>query len=162
MSTVTLLQSDIVSLEDYFKGLVNQDPELHSYVLETSNNPFEMERFNEEAKTDAFRYPALAMLMPVITGDDNEMHNFEAKQEIGFCILYSTDKSHAERLASFKKAQLAAWRILKAMRRDSKERIFRLEKFYYKLAPFEYGSDGAVGYYVVITMITSTNSLVGA
>lgn len=160
--SVELLQSDIVSLEGYFTGLVNQDPELHSFVLETSNSPFEMERFNEVAKTNEFSYPALAMLMPVITGDDNEMHNFEAKQEVGFCILYSNDKSHDDRMAAFKKAQLAAWRILRGIRRDSKQRIFRLEKLYYKLAPFEYGSDGAVGYYAVVTMITSTNNLIGA
>lgn len=160
--SVELLQSDIVSLEGYFSGLVDQDPELNTLVLETSNNPFEMERFNQVAKTNAFSYPALAMLMPVITGDDNESHNFEAKQEVGFCILYSSEKDHDSRLASFKKAQMAAWRIIKALRRDSKKRVFRLEKLYYKLAPFEYGSDGAVGYYAVVTMITSTNNLIGA
>lgn len=162
MSGFALLQSDIISMEAYFSGLVSQDPELKTLVLETSNNPFEMERFNKVSKTNDFNYPALAMLMPVITGDDNEAGNFEAKQEVGFCILYKADDSHDERLASFKAAQLAAWRIIRCIRQDSKNRIFRVEKLYYKMAPWEYGSDGAVGYYVVVTMITSTNGLVGA
>ncbi|WP_031527019.1 hypothetical protein [Dyadobacter crusticola] len=161
MSKFALLQSDVVSMEAYFSALVAEDPELKTLVLETSNSPFEMERFNEVAKTDEFSFPALALLMPVITGDDNEMGNFEAKQDVGFCILYPTDKSHDGRLAGFKLGQMAAWRILRCLRRDSKNRTFRLEKLYYKMAPWEYGTDGAVGYYVVITMITSTNELVG-
>lgn len=158
---MSALQSDIISLENYFEGLVAQDPELKTLVLETSNNPMEMERFNEVSKSKAFSYPALAMLMPVITGDDNEMGNFEAKQELGFCTLYANGKSHDQRMEGFKLGQLAAWRIIKCLRRDWKKGEFRLEKLYYKMAPFEYGSDGAVGYYVVATIITSTNQLIG-
>lgn len=162
MSAVTLLPSDIVSIEDYFTGIVAQDPELNTLVLETSNNPFEMERFNEVSNSEGFAYPALAMLMPVITGDDNGMHDFEAKQEIGFCLLYPTDGTHVQKLEKFKKAQLAGWRILRRLRQDSKAGRFRLDKLSYKMAPFEYGSDNAVGQYVVLVMITNTNALIGA
>ena len=158
---ITLLQSDIVSLEAYFQGLVTADPEINSFVLETGNNPFEMERFDSEAKTNGFNYPAMAMLMPVISGDDNGMHNFEARQEVAFALLYPTDGTHDIKLEKYKLAQLAAWRFIKYLRRDSKAGKFRIDKLSYKMAPFEYGSDGCVGQYVIITMITSTNSQIG-
>lgn len=157
----TLLQSDIVSLEEYFSNLVEQDPEINAFVLESGNNPFEMERFDELSKTKAFQYPAMAMLMPVISGMDNEMHNFEAKQEIAFAILYPTDDTHQQKLDRYKRAQLAAWRFIKYLRRDSKKGIYRIEKMGYNMAPFEYGSDNCVGQYVMISLITSTNSLIG-
>ena len=157
-----ILQSDIVSVEAYFSALVTADPEINSFVLETSNNPFEMDRFDAVSKTDAFRYPAMAMLMPVITGDDNGMHNFEAKQEIAFALLFPNDNSHQEKLAAHRLGQLAAWRFIKYLRRDSKAGKFRIEKLSYKMAPFEYGSDNCVGQYVVITLITNTNSQIGS
>jgi len=157
-----LLQSDIISLEEYIHSLVTADPEINSFVLETGSNPFEMTRFDSEAKTNNFSYPALAMLMPVITGDDNEMHNFEAKQEVAIAILYPADDTHQKKLEAYKKAQLAAWRILKCLRRDAKTGSFRMDKMSYKMAPFEYGSDGSVGQYLVLVLITSTNALIGS
>lgn len=157
-----VLQSDIVSLEGYFIDLVENDPEIRSFVLETSNNPFEMERFDAISKTDDFNYPAMAMLMPVITGEDNEMHNFEARQEVAFAILYPTDNTHQQKLDKHRLAQLAAWRFIKCLRRDSKAGVFRIEKMAYKMAPFEYGSDNCVGQYVVIQVITRTNSQIGS
>lgn len=156
-----VLQSDIVSLEAYFESLVNEDSVINSFVLETSNNPFEMERFDEISKTDSFDYPAMALLMPVITGEDNGMHNFEAKQEIAFALLFPTDNTHEQKLQKHKLAQLAAWRFIKCLRRDHKAGMFRIEKLSYKMAPFEYGSDKCVGQYVVISLITGTNSLIG-
>lgn len=158
---VTNLSSDIVSLEAYFSQLVDEDPEIISFVLETGNNPFEMERFDAEAKMDHFSYPAMAMLMPVISGDDNGMHDFEARQDVAFALLYPGNETHAERLKNYKDAQLAAWRFIKYLRRDSKAGKFRIEKLSYKMAPFEYGTDSCVGQYVIITLITSTNSLIG-
>ncbi|MCE6987479.1 hypothetical protein LZG72_00135 [Dyadobacter sp. CY323] len=150
-----------MSLESYFADLVAQDPEINSIVLETSNNPFEMERFDSESKADGFSYPAMAMLMPIITGDDNGMHDFEAKQEVAFSILYPTDNSHADKLPKYKLAQLAAWRFIRYLRRDAKAGRFRFDKMSYKMAPFEYGSDNSVGVYVVLTLITNTNALIG-
>jgi hypothetical protein len=158
---ITALQSDIVSLEAYFAALVEADPEINSFVLETSNNPFEMERFDVISKTNAFNYPAMAMLMPVITGDDNGMNNFEAKQEVAFALLFPTDDTHEQKLAKHKLGQLAAWRFIRCLRRDSKAGKFRIEKMSYKMAPFEYGSDKCVGQYVVISLITNTNSQIG-
>lgn len=158
---ILLLQSDIVSLEAYMEELVAQDPEIRTLVLETSNNPFEMERFEAQSKTDAFNYPAMAMLMPVITGEDNGMHDFEARQEIAFALLYPTDDSHSQKLQYFKAAQLAGWRFIKCLRRDAKKGRFRMEKLSYKMAPFEYGSDNCVGCYVVISIITNTNPQIG-
>lgn len=156
-----LLQSDIVSLEAYLASLVAADPEINTLVLETSNNPFEMERFDEQAKTDAFQYPAMAMLFPVITGEDNGMHDFEARQEVAFALLYPTDNSHDQKLEKFKLAQLAGWRFIKCLRRDAKKGCFRMEKLSYKMAPFEYGSDNCVGCYVVISILTNTNGQIG-
>lgn len=157
----TLLQSDIVSLEAYFEELSQEDLEINSFVLETSNNPFEMERLEEISKTNDFNYPVLAMLMPVISGGDNAMHDFEAYQEVAFAILYPTDDTHSQKLDRYKKAQLTAWRIIKCLRRDSKAGKYRIDKLSYKMAPFEYGSDNCVGQYVVITLITNTNSQIG-
>lgn len=158
----TKLQSDIVSLETYMKSLVDADPEVNTFVLESGSNPFEMDRFDYVSNSDDFSYPALAMLMPVISGEDNEMHNFEAKQEVAFCILYPTDGSHDDKLEKYKLSQLACWRFLQYLRRDSKIGIFRIDKLVYKMAPFSYGSDHCVGTYVVIMLITSTNSLIGS
>lgn len=157
----TPIQSDIISLEDYFSNLVDQDPEIKTFVLESGNNPFEMERFDTLAKSKSFQYPAMAMLMPVISGLDNEMHNFEAKQEVAFAILYPTDDTHQQKLDRYKLAQLAGWRFIQYLRRDSKKGKFRIEKMAYNMAPFEYGSDNCVGQYVMISLITSTNSLIG-
>lgn len=156
-----VLQSDILSLEAYFQNLVNQDPEIKTYVLEAGNNPFEMERFDTVSKSKGFEYPAMAMLMPVISGDDNEMQNFEAKQEIAFAFLYPTDDSAQQKFEKYRLGQLAGWRFLRCLRRDSKAGMFRIEKLSYKMAPFEYGSDGCVGQYVMINIITSTNYLIG-
>ena len=156
-----VLASDIVSLEAYFTQLLEEDPELRTFVLETSNNPFEMERFDALGKTNDFAYPAMVLMMPVISGEDNGMHNFEARQELAFAILYPTDGSFSEKLANHKLAQLAAWRILRCLRRDSKAGKFRLDSLGYKLAPFEYGTDNCVGQYAVLTLITSTNTLIG-
>lgn len=156
-----LLASDIVSLEEYFSGLLDEDSQLKTFVLETSNNPFEMERFEALGKSDEFEYPAMVLMMPVISGEDNGMHNFEAKQELAFAILYPTDGSFSEKLSKHKLAQLAAWRILSRLRRDSKAGKFRVDGMGYKLAPFEYGTDNCVGQYVVLSLITSTNSLIG-
>lgn len=156
-----LLASDIVSLEAYFTALVSEDPEINTFILETGNNPFEMERFDTEAKTDAFAYPAMAMLMPVVSGDDNGMHDFEARQDIAFALLYPGNETSQEMLQNYKSAQLAAWRFIRCLRRDSKSGKFRIEKMSYKMAPFEYGTDNCVGQYVIITLITSTNSLIG-
>ncbi|WP_254562151.1 hypothetical protein [Dyadobacter diqingensis] len=158
---MTRLSSDIVSLEAYFADLVEKDPEINTYVLEIGNNPFEMERFDAEAKTDAFSYPAMAMLMPMISGDDNGMHDFEARQDLAFAFLYTTDDTVASKIEKYKLAQLAAWRFIKYLRRDSKAGMFRIEKLSYKIAPFEYGSDNCVGQYVIITIITNTNSQIG-
>ncbi|WP_439557691.1 hypothetical protein [Dyadobacter sp.] len=158
---ITLLKSDIVSIEEYFTALVNEDPEIATLVLETSNNPFEMERFDEVSKRDDFNYPAMAMLMPVITGDDNGMHDFEARQEMGFAILFANCKTMAEELAALKNAQLAAWRFLRYLRRDVKAGRFRMDKMAYKMAPFKYGSDNSVGCYVVLSIITNTNAQIG-
>jgi hypothetical protein len=156
-----LLASDIVSLESYFETLVSEDQEINSYVLETGNDPFSMERFDAEARTNAFSYPAMAMLMPVVSGDDNGMHDFEARQDIAFALLYPGNSTNAEKLANYKSAQMAAWRFIRCLRRDSKAGKFRIEKLSYKMAPFEYGTDNCVGQYVIITLITSTNSLIG-
>jgi hypothetical protein len=155
------LNSDIVAIESYFAGLVAEDPGLQSFVLETSNDPFEMERFNAVSRQDDFAYPALVLFMPVITGDDNSMHNFEASQEMAYAILDATDDSHEQKLEKHRDGQLAAWRILKALRRDSKAGKFRMDRMGYKLAPFEYGNDNCVGHYCVVTLITSTNALIG-
>ena len=155
------LQSDIISLESYFADLVEQDPEIETFVLETGDNPFQMERFDALAKTKGFKYPAMAMLMPLISGEDNEMHNFEARQEVAIAFLFPTDDSHQERLEKYKLGQLAAWRFLRYLRRDSKAGKFRLDKLSYKLAPLEYGSDNCVGQYFMIQMITRTNNLIG-
>lgn len=157
-----LLASDIISLENYFTEVVDADPEIISCVLETSNNPFEMERFDAVSKMDYFSYPALVLLMPVISGDDNGMHNFEAKQELAFALMFPTDGSHQEKLENHKLAQLAAWRMIKTLRRDSKAGRFRMDSLSYKMAPIEYGSDNCVGQYLVVTLITSTNSLIGS
>ena len=156
-----ILNSDIVAVEGYFAGLVEEDSGLRSFILETSNDPFEMERFNAVSKQDGFEYPALVLFMPVITGDDNAMHNFEASLEMAYAILDATDDSHEQKLEKHRDGQQAAWRILKAFRRDSKAGKFRMERMTYKLAPFEYGNDNCVGQYCVITLITSTNSLIG-
>ena len=158
---ITAIQSDIISLEAYFLDLVEDDNEINSFVLEISNNPYAMERFDALAKTDDFNYPAMAMLMPIISGDDNGMHNFEARQEVAFSLLYSTDGTHEQKLEKYKLSQLAGWRFIRCLRRDSKLGKFRIEKMSYKMAPFEYGSDNAVGIYVVIVLITSTNSQIG-
>lgn len=157
----TLLQSDILSLEAYFQNLVDQDPEIKTFVLEAGNNPFEMERLDELSKTTGFQYPAMAMLMPVISGDDNEMHNFEARQEIAFAFLYPTNDTTQQKFEHYKLGQMAGWRFLRYFRRDSKAGMFRIEKLSYKMAPFEYGSDNCVGQYIMISIITSTNYLIG-
>jgi len=157
-----LLQSDIVSLEAYFQGLVDEDQDIKTLVLETSHDPFQMERFNSVSNSGDFNYPAIAMMMPVITGEDNGMHDFEAKQEIGFAILYPTDGTHADELEKYRQAQLTGWRFIQRIRRDSKKRIFRLDKVFYKMAPYEYGSDKCVGQYILLQMITSTNSQIGS
>lgn len=156
-----MISSDIVSLETYFKGLVTEDPELGSHVLETSGNPFELEHFESSSRLDGFQYPALIQLLPIISGSDNAMHNFEAEQEVAFCVLYPTDNSQEQKVDRHKKAQLAAWRMIKALRRDSKVGKFRLDPVAYKMAPIEYGTDNCVGQYVIITLITGTNSLIG-
>lgn len=156
-----ILGSDIVSLEQYFTQIMDEDSDLKTFVLETSNNPFEMERFEALGRTDSFAYPALVLMMPVISGEDNGMHNFEAKQELAFAILYPTDGSFSEKLTNHKLAQLSAWRVLRRLRGDSRAGKFRLDTMGYKLAPFEYGMDNCVGQYVVLSLITSTNVLIG-
>lgn len=158
---MNILDSDIVAIEAYFQSLVDEDQILRSFILETSNDPFEMERFNAVSKQDSFEYPCLVLLMPAITGDDNSMHDFEARQEMAYAVLDATDNSHEQKLEKYKTGQMAAWRILKALRRDGKAGKFRMDRLAYKMAPFEYGTDNCVGQYCVITMITSTNSLIG-
>jgi hypothetical protein len=162
MTPVERLQSDIVSLDAYMRSLVTEDPEIKSFVLETGNNPFEMERFDSVANSNEFEYPALALQMPLITGEDNEMHNFEAKQELAFCVLYPTDNTHEQKVDALKKSQLACWRILKYLRRDSKAGKFRMDKLFYKMGPFAYGSDHCIGTYVIAMIITNTNSQIGS
>lgn len=157
-----MISSDIVSLETYFQSLVEEDPELGSHVLETSGNPFELEYFESSSRLDGFQYPALVQLLPIISGGDNGMHHFEAEQEVAFCILYPTDGSQGEKVDAHKKAQLAAWRMIKAFRRDSKAGKFRLDPLTYKMAPIEYGTDNCVGQYVIISITTSTNYLIGS
>lgn len=157
-----MISSDILSLEDYFEGFVSEDPILKTFVLETSNNPYEMERLNSLSRTDSFQYPALVMFMPLISGGDTFSHDFTAIQELAFACMYSAEDNHTDMVNKYRMAQLDAWRIIKYLRRDHKAGKLRLEGLHYKMVPMEYGNDNCVGYYVIISITTSTNYLIGS
>lgn len=157
-----MISSDITSIATYFESLAEEDPALKTFVLETSSNPFELERLDSLSRTDNFSFPALVLLMPIITGGDGFSHDFTAEQELAFSCLQSTNGEHNDMLEKYTAMQAAAWRIIKYLRRDHKARKIHLDSLTYKMAPIEYGKDGSVGYYVIVKVTTSTNYLIGS
>lgn len=155
------LNSDIDAVEAYFKGLMEEDEELKNFVLESSPDPDNLERWNEESNSGSYEGPALVLMMPLIEGADNGFRHLRAIQDIAFVCMYSYDGSNADKVAQKKAAQYACWRILKRLRRDAKAGVFDMDGTKYRMAAMEYGQDMAVGYFCVLQLVTNTNAQIG-
>ncbi len=156
-----MLNSDIESIEAYFKSLMEEDDELKGFVLESSPDPDNLERWNEEVNSSSFEGPSLVLLLPLIEGEDNSFRHLRAKQDIAFVCLYSHDGTNADKVAQKKAAQYACWRILKRLRRDAKAGEFDMDGTKYRMAPMEYGQDNAVGFFCLVQFYTYTNAQIG-
>lgn len=156
------LGTDILAQEAYFKALTDADPGLQGFVFESGE---EISRLYEAVQQSDFNYPALVLFMPGIEMEDDAYGLIEAEQDNAFAILVKpADNSASDRNEAIKTAQLAAFRVIKQLRKDARSGRFELPlKRRWRIRPMSnVGPGRACGVLVDFKIITNANALVGS
>ncbi|MGV3560769.1 hypothetical protein [Larkinella arboricola] len=159
---VTYLGTDIIAQKAYFQTIQQADGELTTFLFEAGEGT---DVLVEASRSADFSYPALILFMPFIGLDDNLRGLIEAEQDNSFAVLYLPQQQTADgRDQAISLAQLAAFRVIRHLRKDARKGRFQIEEpRKWKIRPMTHvGPDNAVGVMVDFKIITNANALVGS
>lgn len=159
---VTYLGTDIEAQKAYFGEIQQADGELTTFLFEAGEGT---DVLTDASRSAGFSYPALILFMPMLLVSDNVKGLIEAQQDNSFAIVcLPAEQSAAGREQAISQAQLAAFRVIKKMRKDARRGRFTWEDpRRWKIRPMTHvGPDNACGVLVDFKITTNANALVGS